>query len=66
MKMCIWSELSVDMVCQEHEVMGELMLMRHLANSVMRSSRGGVPVENTIVRSVDSVGHSFSSCIGQS
>ena len=32
-----WSELNVDRVCQEHEVMREvLLLMRHLPNSALR------------------------------
>ena len=43
-----WPELSVARVYQEHEVMRKVMLMCHLA----KFSRD-VPVEDTIVRSVD-------------
>ena len=43
------------------------MLMRHLRPRlcVWRKSCGAIPVEYSIVRSVDLVVHSFSSCIGR-
>ena len=64
------TELRVDMVCQDHEVMWKRMLMRHLASWFLCLEEllwgGGVSVEITIVRSVDRVGHSSFSGISQS
>ena len=50
-----WSELSVDRVCQEHEVMREVDAIETSGElgSAFGGTRVGVPVENTIVRSVD-------------
>ena len=48
MKISRWSELSVDSVCQEHEVMRDAD-----AKETFGGTRGAVPVENTIVKSVD-------------
>ena len=51
-----WSELSVDSVCQEHEVMRDADANEtsgELCPIIWWNSCGAVPVENTIVRSVD-------------
>ena len=50
-----WSELRVDRVCQEHEVMREADANETPVNSVLRLGEllWGVSVENTMVRTVD-------------
>ena len=51
-----WSELSVDSVCHEHEVMRDddaNETSGELGSAFSGNSCGAVPVENTIVRSVD-------------
>ena len=60
--------ISVDRVCQKHEVMREddanetsVELGSALGGT---NSRGGVPVNNTMARFVDRVGHSSSYSIG--
>ena len=51
-----WSELSVDRVCQVHEMMREVHAIEtsgELGSAFGVSSHGGVPVVDTIVISVD-------------
>ena len=50
------SELSIDMICHEHEVMREVddnELSGELGSAFGGTFVGGVPVEDAIVRSVD-------------
>ena len=51
----IWSELRVDRVYQEHEVIREYDANKTSGElgSAFGLTCGGVPVENTIVRTVD-------------
>ena len=51
-----WSELSVDSVCQEHEVMRDADANEtsgELGSALGGTLVGGVPVKNTMVRSID-------------
>ena len=51
-----WSELSVDRVCQEHEVTREVDANEtydELGSAFAETLVGGVPGEDTIVRSSD-------------
>ena len=45
-----WSELSVDSVCQDHEVMRDVDANETFGGTLVGLA---VPVENTIVRSID-------------
>ena len=54
MRISRWSELSVDSGCHEHEVMRDANeTSGELDSAFGRTLCGAVPVENTIVRSVD-------------
>ena len=63
-----WSELNIDRVCQEHEVMREADVNETSGKlgSAFVGTLVVVSLLNTIVRSVDWVGHSSSSSIGWS
>ena len=52
MKIGRWSELSVDKVCQEHEVMRESDA-NETSGELGSAFDGTVQVENTIVKAVD-------------
>ena len=56
MRIGIWSELSIDRVCQEHEVMRDADAYEtsgELGSALGGSIVGGAPVKNTMVRSID-------------
>ena len=56
MKIGRWSELSVDRVCQEHEVMKDADANEtsgELSSALGGTLVGGVPVKHTMVRSID-------------
>ena len=49
-----WYELSVNSVCQEHEVMRDANeTSGEVSSAFCGTLVGAIPVENTIVRSVD-------------